>query len=80
MDRVKQVNYLRELAEDILLSDMGEENSAESLVAFYESEGSDYPDWFDAHDRALLVEYVDQVRSEGSRIAKQEMLKFYDCR
>ena len=65
MDRVKQVNYLRELAEDILLSDMGESSSAESLVAFYESEGSDYPDWFDAHDRALLVEYVDQAKSHA---------------
>ena len=62
MDRVEQVNWIDELAGNIA-SWMGE-GTAEELVDYALSdEGRDswnieLPDWFDGHDRRLLVQRV----------------------
>lgn len=61
-DRVKQVNWLRELAANIA-ANLGE-GSADELVEYAlsdegrESWGIDIPAWFDDHDRAFLVDCV----------------------
>ena len=61
-NRVEQVNWLRESAYNIATW-MGKGN-AEQHVAYAlsregrESWGVTIPEWFDDHDRALLVEYV----------------------
>lgn len=62
MDRVAQVNWLRQLANDI--ADNLGTGTAEELVEYALSvEGRtawniNIPDWFDAHDRGLLVRFV----------------------
>lgn len=59
-DRVQQVGWLRQEAQDIL--NYGE-GTAEELVEFWESQGVEIPEWFDATDRNLLVQYVGQAQS-----------------
>lgn len=54
-DRVQQVNWLQQEAVDI--TNYGE-GSAEELVSFWESQDCEKPDWFDSHDRGLLVDLV----------------------
>jgi len=61
MDRVSQVNWLRELAVNIA-ENLGE-GTAEELVEYAHSEegkvwGIEWPDWYDEHDRKLLTELV----------------------
>jgi len=61
MDRVSQVNWLRELAVNIA-ENLGE-GTAEELVEYAHSEeskvwGIEWPDWYDQHDRELLTELV----------------------
>jgi len=61
-DRTAQVNWLRELAGNIA-ANLGE-GTAEELVDYAlsdegrESWGIEIPQWFDAHDRSLLIEWV----------------------
>jgi len=58
-DRNRQIGWLQETAKSI--THYGE-GTGEELASFWESqmasEAIDLPDWFDAHDRALLVKYV----------------------
>jgi len=62
MDRIEQVNWLRELAVNIA-QNLGE-GTAEELVEYAlsdegrESWGIEIPEWFDGHDRELLTEIV----------------------
>jgi len=60
-DRVEQVNWLRELAGNIA-ANLGD-GTAEELVEYAlsdegrESWGIEIPEWFDDHDRGLLVQW-----------------------
>ena len=61
MDRIEQVNWLRELAVNIA-QNLGE-GTAEELVEYALGEGREpwgieIPEWFDARDRELLTEIV----------------------
>jgi excisionase family DNA binding protein len=62
MSRVAQINWLNELADNIA-QNIGE-GTAEELVEYAlsdegrESWGIDVPEWFDGHDRDLLIESV----------------------
>ena len=59
-DRVRQVNWLNQEAADMVDTDMSDgQTSAEELVEFWE-QGTEKPEWFDAHDRAYLVKRVAQ--------------------
>lgn len=61
-DRVQQVSWLRELAGNIA-ENLGE-GTAEELVAYALSDDGReswqiaIPEWFDNHDRGLLVQFV----------------------
>lgn len=61
-DRMAQVGWLNELAANIA-ANLGE-GTAEELVAYAfsdegrESWGIEVPQWFDAHDRGLLIKRV----------------------
>lgn len=61
-DRAGQVSWLQELAANIS-SNLGE-GTAEELVDYALSDegrdswGIETPDWFDEHDRQLLIEIV----------------------
>ena len=55
-DRVQQINWLEQEAVDIAFYGEG---SGEELVSFWESQGNEKPDWFDDHDRGLLVGYLE---------------------
>ena len=61
-DRTEQVNWLRELAGNIA-ANLGP-GTAEELVQYAlsregrESWGIEIPQWFDAHDRSLLIQWV----------------------
>lgn len=55
-DRELQVNYLNMLASDIR-SDMVGPGTPTEQVDYFLSEET-MPDWFDEHDRALLIELV----------------------
>lgn len=55
-DRVRQVDWLREVAGDIRFGGVGD-GTPEEQVRYY-CENYDLPDWFDAHDWNLLVEMV----------------------
>lgn len=59
-DRVQQVGWLRQEAQDILSYGEG---SAEELVEFWESQSVEVPEWFDATDRSLLVRFVGEAQS-----------------
>lgn len=60
-DRTREVNWLNNEAETILLYDQdgscGPER-AEELVAFWEQNVTEKPEWFDQYDRNLLVKLV----------------------
>lgn len=60
-DRVEQVNALREQAR--ILADYGtrDDGDGETRVTFWESQSEELPDWYDAHDRKLLVEWTDKA-------------------
>lgn len=61
-DRVEQINWINEIAANIA-ENLGD-GTAEELVTYALSDegraawGIELPAWFDAHDRALLVERV----------------------
>ena len=61
-DRTAQVNWLREMADNIA-GNLGE-GTAEELVEYAlsdegrESWGIELPEWFDDHDRNLLIKWV----------------------
>ena len=61
MNRVAQVNWMRELAGN-LVANLGN-GTAEEIIEFALSGdavdwGIETPDWFDAHDRELLTDLV----------------------
>ena len=56
-DRMKQVNWLREVAGDIRLYGNGYGTPAEQ-VSYWEGEGHNLPPWYDQHDHNFLVEMV----------------------
>jgi len=62
-DRVMQIDWIRQTARDIVdnasLPDAGA--SAKALVAWWLLNAEELPDWFDDHDRRLLVDYVDML-------------------
>lgn len=57
-DRVQQVDWLRNEAENILLFDMDGSASAEDLVDFWKDQSGELPKWFDSSDEKLLRRYV----------------------
>lgn len=58
-DRVKQVNYLRELAGYICFHVAVGGYTAEQLVEYALLQGEiDPPSWFDAHDQMVLTRFV----------------------
>ena len=62
-DRVAQVNYLRQTAADIASYGSREDGDGEARVAEWEEQSratDGLPDWYDAHDRKLLVEWTDK--------------------
>lgn len=68
-DRVQQVNWIRELAGNMVgISPEGQ--TAEQIVEYALSdEGSqtwliDWPAWFDAHDKGLLTRFVRESLDE----------------
>lgn len=59
-DRVRQVNWMNQEAQDIVLADMSDgQTTAEELVAFWE-QGAEKPEWFDDSDRRYLVQQVEK--------------------
>ena len=68
MDRVQQVNWIEELAQNIA-QNLGD-GTAEELVEYAlsdegrESWGIELPDWFDDHDRSLLIRTVERALNE----------------
>ena len=59
-DRVKQVNYLRDLAANIKFGSDDPSTSAQDRIDYYCSEFADeLPQWFDDHDKGLLVQWVE---------------------
>ena len=67
-DRVQQVGWLRQLAENIAANLSGStEDTGEELVAYAlsdegrESWGIDLPYWFNDYDRGLLTEWVEEA-------------------
>ncbi len=66
MDRVAQINWIRQLAANLTDSAPTEVTVAEDLVAYALSDTGrleqsiELPEWFDSHDRGLLVEYVQE--------------------
>ena len=59
-DRVQQVNALRELATNIAFGSDDPSTSAQERVDYYCTEFADeLPGWFDDHDKALLVQMVE---------------------
>ena len=64
MNRVQQVNWLRELASDITCCVWQGEYTGAEIVAYSLDEAEDaiaLPDWFDDHDRRLLVQFTDEA-------------------
>lgn len=59
-DRVAQVDWLRQEAQDIL--NYGE-GSADELVNFWKSQPVEIPEWFDANDERLLRQFVAQAQA-----------------
>ena len=56
-DRVKQVNYIEQLANEI---EYYGEGTGEELVSFWESQPeTEQPEWYDNYDRGLLVKMID---------------------
>lgn len=55
-DRVRQVNAVKEIAGDIRSGAAGE-GAPEELVEHYLNH-TDLPNWFDDHDRDLLLQFV----------------------
>ena len=59
-DRVKQVDYLRDLASNLVFGSDDPSTSAEDRVTYYcEEFAAELPSWFDDHDRALLVRFME---------------------
>ena len=62
--RTAQVGWLRTLAGD--LTSNNQDGTPEEIVAFWEQEerrleGDEaFPEWYDEHDRALLVRFVEE--------------------
>ena len=58
-DRVEQVNWLRDLTANIVFGSDDPSTSAEDRVNYYCEEFADeLPEWFDDHDKNLLIEWV----------------------
>jgi len=68
MDRVEQVGLLREWAGNMVdMRQPGDTSTAQETVNFWLDETVDFdplPSWFDDHDRALLVRFVDELLAE----------------
>lgn len=71
-DRVEQVNWIRQLAENIAANLSGSpDDTADELVEYALSEegreswGIDLPEWFDGHDSSLLIEWVGEALTRG---------------
>jgi hypothetical protein len=59
-DQAPQVNWLNQVAADIVAADMSDgQTSAEDLVEFWEQD-AEKPDGFDINDRRYLVERVSE--------------------
>lgn len=64
MDRVQQVNWIREVADDITCNVLDCGFTGEELVTYCLDEAEDIielPEWFDSHDRGLLVRFADEL-------------------
>jgi len=59
-DRVEQVDFLRETARVLASYGTREDGDGEARVAFWEEQSEELPEWYDAHDRKLLVELTDK--------------------
>ncbi len=59
-DRVEQVNWLRQQAADLASYGTREDGDGEARVAFWEQQSEALPEWYDAHDRELLVNWVNE--------------------
>lgn len=55
-DRVRQVNWLKGIADEISFGSVGE-GSPEQRVEYF-LEHTEIPEWFDSHDRRLLIEMI----------------------
>jgi hypothetical protein len=58
-DRVAQVGWLRQEAQDILNYGDGD---ADELVDFWKSQDVEIPEWFDANDERLLRQFVAEAQ------------------
>ena len=64
-DRVAQVSYLRDLVADFVFSSDDPSSSAQDRVDYYCQEfANDLPEWFDDHDKALLVRWLAEAESD----------------
>lgn len=67
MDRIEQVNWLRELAGNMVQSSGSDAGTAEEIVEYFLSDegretwGIEIPDWFTDHDWMLLVRFVEEA-------------------
>lgn len=57
-DRIEQVNEIRSMAADIRFGAAGE-GTPEELVKYHLGQ-IDLPEWFDDHDRGLLLRFVSE--------------------
>lgn len=63
-DRVKQVDALQDLASNISFGSDDPTVPARDRVDWYcDESGEELPGWFDAHDRELLVRFVEEIES-----------------
>ena len=63
MDRVEQVNWLRDLTANIVFGSANPSTSAQERVDYY-CETFELPEWFDGHDKRLLVEWVKESEED----------------
>ncbi len=61
-DRVQQVGWLRQEAQDILAYGDG---TADELVDFWKSQPCEIPEWFVQKDEKLLRQFVSEALGEG---------------
>ena len=61
-ERTEQVNWLREQA-DIISYYGGHSEEAGTYVTYWEKNIDELPDWFDNHDRRLLIKMVAEAIS-----------------
>ena len=65
-DRTARVLFIRDLAANIAFGSDDPSTSAQERVDYYCTEFADeLPDWFDDHDKMLLVRFVDGNKGWG---------------